>query len=79
MGITSIIELKTALRSQYLRRRSSDLHVNNSREVILREIKRDLKRSKHPLTEDQRDAIAHDLIDDIFGFGPLQGSWTILK
>lgn len=68
----NLIELKSALRSQYLQRRSQDFHSNNSREVISRELKKDLKRVRTPFNEEQLNSVVHDLLDDIFGFGPLQ-------
>ena len=68
----NLIELKSNLRSQYLKRRSIESQANLNRETIGREIKRELKRSRLPFTDPQMEAVKEDLLDDIFGFGPLQ-------
>ena len=67
----NLIELKSNLRAQYLRKRSSDIH-SHGRDAIAPELKRSLKKSGLRLTSDQIDAVIRDLLDDIFGFGPLQ-------
>lgn len=66
----NLIELKSALRSNYVQRRTIDR--NQGRADIGRELRRDVKRSGLKLTSEQQDAVVQDLLDDIFGFGPLQ-------
>ena len=66
----NLTELKGALRSQYIQRRT--LERNQQRQTLASDIRRDLKRQKLNLNADQIEAVVHDLLDDIFGFGPLQ-------
>lgn len=67
----NLIELKSNLRAQYLRKRSVDIH-SHGQDAIAPELKRSLKKSGLRLTSDQINAVTRDLLDDIFGFGPLQ-------
>lgn len=67
----NLIEVKSNLRVQYLKKRSLNVHAH-SRESISSEIKRALKKSGLRLDADQINIITEDLLDDIFGFGPLQ-------
>ena len=66
----NLIELKGALRSQYLQRRT--LERNQQRQTVASELRKDLKRSGLKLNADQTESVIQDLLDDIFGFGPLQ-------
>jgi pilus assembly protein CpaF len=65
----NLTELKSTLRSQYIQRRT--IERNQQRQTVGSDIRRDLKR-KLKLNADQIEAVVHDLLDDIFGFGPLQ-------
>ena len=67
----NLIELKSSLRAQYIKRRSLDMH-DNSREKIASELMRTLKKSGLRLGPEHLSTITQDLLDDIFGFGPLQ-------
>lgn len=67
----NLIELKSNLRAQYLKRRSLDIH-NCNRETIGSELVRTLRKSGLRLGAEQITTVAQDLLDDIFGFGPLQ-------
>ena len=66
----NITKVKDELRAQYMQRRTADRTQN--RQAIGVNIQRDLKRAGVKLTPEQLDMIIHDLLDDIFGFGPLQ-------
>ena len=65
----NLTEIKSVLRSQYMQRRTMER--NQQRQNVASDLRRDLKR-KLKLSADQLDAVLHDLLDDIFGFGPLQ-------
>lgn len=65
-----LIEVKSALRSKYVQRRTVDRH--QGRAELSRDLSRDLKQSRLKLNEEQLNAVVQDLLDDIFGFGPLQ-------
>lgn len=65
-----LTEVKDQIRSSLLRRRSTEKGF--TKQVALTEIKRVLKGSRLGLTPEQLDTVAFELIDDIYGFGPLQ-------
>lgn len=70
----NILDLKHQLRSQFTRQRTQERDTPELRQRfevgIARELKREAKRLS--LTPPQLDQITQDLLNDLFGFGPLQ-------
>ena len=68
----SIKEFKRAIRREYSKRRVNERLSPELREGYAREIHREIKRARLGLGAEEMEKLCFQLIDDIFGFGPLQ-------
>ena len=69
----NIITFKKRIRKQYMQQRSHEgRNRQTDQEQYLYEIRKEAKRSKLGISADQQEHLCLALLDDIFGYGPLQ-------
>ena len=68
----SVIDFKKQIRAQFLRQRSVDRASPEMRAEYAKQIRKEIKRSGFKFNQAQIESLCQDLLDDIFGYGPLQ-------
>lgn len=68
----SLIEFKRAIRREFSKRRVNDRNSVELKEGFAREIHKEIKRARLGLSAEDMEQLCFQLLDDIFGFGPLQ-------
>ena len=71
--MNKIISFKNKIRKQYMQQRTHEGRIGRTdQDRYLNEIRKEAKRSKLGISKEEQEYLCIGLLDDIFGYGPIQ-------